>query len=341
MKDLAYKVFRNLAFKLPAELAHTAGLKLLGLTCRVDRPHFFADPPPSKPVRVMGLDFANPIGLAAGLDKNGDYIDALGSLGFGFLELGTVTPRPQPGNPKPRLFRIPEHQAIVNRMGFNNKGIDHLVDRIRHARYNGIIGVNIGKNFDTPIEKAADDYLIGLEKAWAVADYIAVNISSPNTKNLRDLQVGDHFSALLEQLSTRKNELALATGKKVPVVIKIAPDLDTPEVARIAYALLAFGFDGVIATNTTIGREGVESSPIAKEQGGLSGKPVFEKSNTVLRLLAAELRGRLPIIGVGGILSGADAKAKLDLGASLVQIYSGFIYRGPALVGECGRALLA
>lgn len=334
MNDIAYNLFRRIAFKVDAELAHVASLKLLSLTHRNGQPHFLAKPIPAKPVTVFGLKFQNPVGLAAGLDKNGDHIDALGALGFGFLELGTVTPRPQPGNPKPRLFRLPEQQGIINRMGFNNKGVDHLVEQIKRTRYNGIIGVNIGKNFDTPVENAADDYLICLEKAYAVADYIAVNISSPNTKNLRALQGGDHFDSLLERLKQKQQQLARSTGKQVPLLVKIAPDLETVDVVRIAYALVAYGIEGVIATNTTIGREGVESSPVAKEQGGLSGKPVFEKSNRVVKILADELQGRVPIVGVGGIFSKEDARAKFDAGASLVQVYSGFIYRGPALVAE-------
>jgi dihydroorotate dehydrogenase len=338
MKNLAYAAFRSLAFRLPPEPAHTLTLRLLALTARPGRPHWLAEPATGRPVRAFGLDFPNPVGLAAGLDKNGDYIDALGSLGFGFLELGTVTPRPQPGNPRPRLFRLPAHGAIINRMGFNNKGVDHLVERVRHASYNGIIGVNIGKNFDTPVERAAEDYLTCLERAWPVADYIAVNISSPNTKNLRDLQGGDHFDDLLARLRQRQVELRQSSGKSVPLLVKIAPDLEYADAVRIADALLRHRMDGVIATNTTVGREGVENSPLAAQTGGLSGRPVREKSDAVVRVLASELRGRLPIIGVGGIFSGADARAKREAGAALVQLYTGFVYQGPRLISESIRA---
>ncbi len=283
----------------------------------------------------MGLRFPNRVGLAAGLDKNGTAIDGLSHLGFGFLEVGTVTPRPQPGNPKPRLFRLPEHEAIINRMGFNNAGIDALRERLEHVRYRGILGINIGKNFDTPIEKAVDDYLICLDKAYSQASYITVNISSPNTKNLRQLQGASELDALLAALKSRQTELADRHGKYVPLALKIAPDLDTGQITNIADALRRHRIDAVIATNTTLGREGVESSPLATEAGGLSGSPLFEKSTAVIRSLALALCGELPIIAAGGITSGARARAKLDAGAALVQIYSGLIYKGPQLVGEC------
>jgi dihydroorotate dehydrogenase len=278
------------------------------------------------------------VGLAAGLDKNGVAIDGLAGLGFGFIEVGTVTPRPQPGNPKPRLFRLPEQEAIINRMGFNNEGIDALLRRLPERRYRGILGINIGKNFDTPIEKAADDYLIGLEKAYPAAAYITVNISSPNTKNLRQLQGSSELDALLGVLKERQATLAQRHGKYVPLALKIAPDLDTDQITNIADALRRHRIDGVIATNTTLGREGVETSPLAKEAGGLSGAPLFEKSTAVIRELTKALAGELPIIAAGGITSGERAKAKIDAGAALVQIYSGLIYRGPCLVGECIKA---
>jgi dihydroorotate dehydrogenase len=292
----------------------------------------------SNPVDVMGLHFPNRVGLAAGLDKNGSAIDGLSGLGFGFLEVGTVTPRAQPGNPKPRLFRLPEHQAIINRMGFNNAGVDALGERLAHVRYRGILGINIGKNFDTPMEKAVDDYLICLDKAYPLASYIAVNISSPNTKNLRQLQGASELDALLGTLKSRQTALADRHGKYVPLALKIAPDLDSGQIVNIADALKRHRIDAVIATNTTLGREGVEASPLANEAGGLSGSPLFEKSTAVIRDLAQALGGELPIIAAGGITSGARARAKLDAGAALVQIYSGLIYRGPQLVRECIEA---
>jgi dihydroorotate dehydrogenase len=286
----------------------------------------------------MGLDFPNRIGLAAGLDKNGTAIDGLSHLGFGFLEVGTVTPRPQPGNPKPRLFRLPEQEAIINRMGFNNAGVDALVQNVARARYRGILGINIGKNFDTPIERAVDDYLICLDKAYPVANYITVNISSPNTKNLRQLQGVSELDGLLGPLKIRQTELADRHGKYVPLALKIAPDLDANQLINIADALRRHRIDAVIATNTTLGREGVETSPLATEAGGLSGSPLFEKSTELIRGLAQALAGELPIIAAGGITSGQRAHAKLEAGAKLVQLYSGLIYRGPTLVGECVEA---
>jgi dihydroorotate dehydrogenase len=286
----------------------------------------------------MGLDFPNRIGLAAGLDKNGTAIDGLSHLGFGFLEVGTVTPRPQPGNPKPRLFRLPEQEAIINRMGFNNAGVDALLQNVARARYRGILGINIGKNFDTPIERAIDDYLICLDKAYPAASYITVNISSPNTKNLRQLQGASELDALLGVLKARQTKLADRHSKYVPLALKIAPDLDANQLLNIADALRRHRIDAVIATNTTLGREGVETSPLATEAGGLSGSPLFEKSTELIRSLAQALAGELPIIAAGGITSGQRAHAKLEAGAKLVQLYSGLIYRGPTLVDECVEA---
>jgi dihydroorotate dehydrogenase len=279
------------------------------------------------------------VGLAAGLDKNGAYIDALAALGFGFIEIGTVTPRPQPGNPKPRLFRLPEAQAIINRMGFNNLGVDALLENVKRSRYQGILGINIGKNFDTPIERAADDYLIGLRKVYSRASYVAINISSPNTKNLRQLQGGDELDALLSQLKAEQEKLAEQHGKYVPLALKIAPDLDSEQIQQIATLLMRHRIDGVIATNTTLSRAGVEHLPQHSEAGGLSGAPVRDKSTAVIRQLATALQGALPIIGVGGILNGADAVEKMQAGASLVQVYSGLIYRGTDLVAECAAAI--
>jgi dihydroorotate dehydrogenase len=287
----------------------------------------------------MGLNFPNPVGLAAGLDKNGDCINGLAALGFGFIEIGTVTPLPQPGNPKPRLFRLPQANAIINRMGFNNHGVNKLIENVRHAEYQGILGINIGKNAATPIEKAADDYLICLRKVYARASYITVNISSPNTKNLRQLQDKDALNDLLTQLKAEQKKLADTHGKYVPIALKIAPDMEAEQIIQIARLLMQHRIDGVIATNTTLSREGVANLPHGTETGGLSGSPVRDKSTAVIRHLAAELKGALPIIGVGGILSGADAAEKITAGASLVQIYSGLIYRGPALICEACAAI--
>ena len=330
---IPYPLIRPLLFALDAERAHELTLYLvaLGDSLGLARP----TPADGKPVDVMGLRFPNRVGLAAGLDKNGTAVDGLSRLGFGFLEVGTVTPRPQPGNPKPRLFRLPEHEAIINRMGFNNAGVDALLEKLASIRYRGILGINIGKNFDTPIEKAVDDYLLCLDKAYRQASYITVNISSPNTKNLRQLQGVSELDTLLSALKSRQNALADQHGKYVPLALKIAPDLETGQIIDIADALRRHRIDAVIATNTTLGREGVESSPLAAEAGGLSGGPLFEKSTAVIRSLAQALAGDLPIIAAGGITSGARAQAKIEAGAALVQIYSGLIYRGPQLVAEC------
>lgn len=294
--------------------------------------------PENEPVKLMGLSFPNRIGLAAGLDKEGNTIDALGRLGFGFIEIGTVTPRPQAGNPKPRLFRLIEHEAIINRMGFNNPGIDAGVENVRaHSTFTGPIGFNIGKNKDTPNEDAADDYLACLEKGYPVADYIAVNLSSPNTPGLRDLQAADASARLLELLKGSQEKLAARHGKNVPILFKVAPDLTEEQVTDLAKAFRDGGLDGLIATNTTLDRGAVQGHPRADEAGGLSGKPVFEKSNLVLAAFASAFSGKIPIIGVGGISSRADAEAKFRAGADLVQIYTSFVYQGPALVRELLR----
>jgi len=333
-----YPLLRPLLFTLDPETAHHAALDALksahnlGLLCGVRRP-------PDSPRMVMGLTFPNPVGLAAGMDKNGAYIDALAALGFGFIEIGTVTPRPQPGNPRPRMFRLPEAQGIINRLGFNNYGMDALIENVKRAKFRGILGINIGKNADTPIEHAANDYLTCLRKAYTHASYVTVNISSPNTQNLRQLQGGDELDALLTQLKAQQEALADLHGKYVPLAVKIAPDLDGGQIRQIAELLIKHRIDGVIATNTTLSREGVANLPHANEAGGLSGAPVREKSTAVIRQLAAALDGALPIIGVGGILNGADAVEKIEAGASLVQFYSGMIYRGPELVGEVIEAL--
>ncbi|MDX2480762.1 MAG: quinone-dependent dihydroorotate dehydrogenase, partial [Desulfuromusa sp.] len=295
----------------------------------------------SLPVTVMGLEFPNPVGMAAGMDKNGDYIEALGSLGFGFIEVGTVTPRPQPGNPKPRIFRIQKANAMINRLGFNNKGVDHLVKQAKKHRFKGILGINIGKNFDTPNEKAADDYLICLEKVYPYADYITVNISSPNTRGLRELQNTEQLNSLLAVLNGRRLELADEFEKRVPLVVKVAPDLEDEQIPRMAEIVIQNEFDGLIATNTTISRDAVKGMRHPDEQGGLSGAPVKEMANHVLAEFRAHLPPEIALIGTGGITDGEDAAEKIQLGADLVQFYTGFVYKGPDLVGDCLKAIEA
>ncbi|MDM1323975.1 MULTISPECIES: quinone-dependent dihydroorotate dehydrogenase [Acinetobacter] len=333
---MLYSLARPLLFSLAPERAHELTLSLLKSSHKMG---LMRQNVTAKPVTCMGIEFPNPVGLAAGLDKNGAYIDALAGQGFGFIEIGTITPRPQAGNPHPRLFRLPQAKAIINRMGFNNEGVDQLVENVKAAKFKGILGINIGKNADTPVEKAVDDYLICLEKVYNYASYITVNISSPNTKNLRSLQSGDALTELLETLKNRQLELAQEYQHYVPLVLKVAPDLDETDIAFIAKQLLQFKIDGLIVTNTTLSREGVEGLAHAEEAGGLSGAPVFEKSTACLAAFAQVLKGQIPLIGVGGILSGADAVAKKQAGASLVQVYSGLIYTGPELVKDCVDAL--
>jgi len=331
-----YSLLRPLLFKLDAETSHDLTLASLHFGHALGL-QFFGKHADGKPRHVLGLDFPNPVGLAAGLDKNGEYIDALAALGFGFIEVGTVTLRPQPGNPRPRLFRVPQAQAIINRMGFNNHGVDRLIENIRRARYRGILGVNIGKNADTPMENAVDDYIACLRKVYPFASYVAVNISSPNTPGLRDLQQKQELDQLLGVLKEEHKKLARLFGKHVPLALKISPDLEPHEIGEIASLLRAHKIDAVIATNTTLSRDEIED--LSQESGGVSGAPLNKKSTAVIRQLAAALQGQLPIIGVGGIMSGADALEKLHAGASLVQIYSGLIYRGPELVSELIEAL--
>jgi dihydroorotate dehydrogenase len=334
---LPYCLLKPFVFALDPETAHEmsiAGMKALGRSGLAPA----ARPLPGRKVTAMGLDFPNPVGMAAGLDKNGEAIDVLAGWGWGFLEIGTVTPRPQPGNPKPRLFRLPEAMGVINRMGFNNHGVGALVENVRAAKFRGILGINIGKNFDTPIENAADDYLACLDQVYAHASYVTVNISSPNTRNLRQLQGESELDALLGALKARQAQLAQTHGRHVPLALKIAPDLDDAQIAGIADALRRHRIEGVIATNTTLSREGVEHLPHGAETGGLSGAPLFGKSTEVVRKLAKALAGELPIIAAGGVTDGARAKAKLDAGATLVQVYSGLIYRGPELVRECVTA---
>ena len=334
-----YHTIRDLLFRLDAETSHELSLDLLGAAERLRLLGLFAPSIPSAPVEVMGLTFDNPVGMAAGLDKNGDYFNALGALGFGFVEIGTITPRPQPGNPQPRLFRVPEAQAIINRMGFNNKGVDHLVAQVKNRRYQGVLGINIGKNATTPVENAVDDYLICLRKVYEHADYITVNISSPNTPGLRNLQFGDSLSQLLAPLKKEQGILQQTTGRYVPIAVKIAPDMDEGEIHQVAGILLQEGMDGVIATNTTITRVGVEEYENGSEAGGLSGLPVRDKSTYVIKTLNNCLGGKLPIIGVGGIFDAASAADKIRAGASLVQVYSGFIYEGPALIAQAAAGI--
>jgi len=333
-----YPLARTALFALDPEVAHYVALHSLKKLNKLNLSGFIGSQL-SAPVKVMGLDFDNPVGLAAGLDKNGEYIDALAALGFGFIEVGTVTPRPQPGNPKPRMFRLKDEEALINRLGFNNGGLDSFVANVKRAKYQGVLGLNIGKNFDTPNENAVDDYVTCLRGVYPFASYVTVNISSPNTKGLRDLQAAEQLQNLLSTLKGEQAKLAKKHKKHVPLVLKIAPDLDLKAIREIAALTLENDFEGIIATNTTISRDAVRDHPLAKETGGLSGKPLFSPSTEVLRELAKALKGNLPIIGVGGILSGADAKAKMNAGASLVQIYTGFIYRGPDLIRDAVRAI--
>jgi dihydroorotate dehydrogenase len=341
---LLYAFARPLLFSLDPETAHNLTLPALRRAAAMGLTGVVKKPKPD-PRTVMGITFPNPVGLAAGLDKDGAYIDGLAALGFGSIEIGTVTPRAQPGNPRPRMFRLPAARGIINRMGFNNGGVDAFVANVQASRFyqdrQGVLGLNIGKNADTPIERAADDYLACLRKVYPYASYVTVNISSPNTKNLRQLQGASELDALLSQLKEEQARLADKYGHYVPLALKIAPDVDGDQIRNIGGALVRHGIDGVIATNTTLARRDVEGMRHAAEQGGLSGAPVFEQSNIVIRALKAEVGDAVPIIGVGGILSGRDAKAKIAAGAQLVQLYSGLIYRGPALVRECADALRA
>jgi dihydroorotate dehydrogenase len=329
-----------LLFKFSPETSHHVALRSLAMANSMGLLGLLHKTP-QQPVRIMGIDFPNPVGLAAGLDKNGDYIDALAALGFGFIEIGTITPRPQAGNPQPRLFRIPEAHAIINRMGFNNLGVDHLVSQVQKAKFKGVLGINIGKNFDTPVENAADDYVHCLEKVYDYASYVAVNISSPNTQGLRSLQTGSAFADLLQQLKQTQARLAEQYGHYVPLAVKIAPDLQDEDIEYIAEQLVQHQIDGVIATNTTITRTGIEGLDLAAETGGLSGKPLKALSSYTLSRLAQALAGRIPIIGVGGISEGSDAAEKIMAGASLVQVYTGFIYQGAQLIEDAAAAIKA
>ncbi len=343
MPAVPYALARPFLFGLDPETAHDLALGSIARLQNSPAQCLWAQPRFADPVKVAGLNFPNRVGLAAGLDKNGRCIDGLGAMGFGFIEVGTVTPKAQPGNPKPRMFRLPARNALINRLGFNNSGLDSFLANVRRARTfraaGGIVGLNIGKNAATPLHKAADDYLVCLSGVYPHADYVTVNISSPNTRNLRDLQGDMALDFLLSKLKVRREELAQTHGKRVPVFVKIAPDLEPQQVDVIAALLRKHGVDGVIATNTTVARDAVQGLPHAREVGGLSGSPVLDASNRVIRLLRHALGAGFPIIGVGGVMSADDARAKVQAGADLVQIYTGLIYQGPELVGQAARAL--
>ena len=334
-----YSAIRKVFFKFDPEAIHELTIKSFKATGATPLNLLYKQSVPNKPVEVMGIKFPNPVGLAAGLDKNGECIKAFEAMGFGFVEVGTVTPRPQPGNDKPRIFRLAEANAIINRMGFNNKGVDYLVDQVIKAKFSGVLGINIGKNKDTPDENAKDDYIHCMRKVYDHATYITVNISSPNTPGLRSLQYGEALNELLSALKAEQTSLAEQYGKYVPVAVKIAPDLTAEEVDSIAQCLIANNIDGVIATNTTLARDKVAHLQFGDEQGGLSGAPVKEQSTKVTQLLSKALDNKLPIIGVGGIASGSDAQEKIAAGAKLVQVYTGFIYQGPELVKEIVHSL--
>ena len=333
-----YSLIRKALFLTDPETAHALALESLRLGHRVGATDLlFNTVGPA--VNVMGLKFPNAVGMAAGMDKNGDYIDPLGSVGFGFVEVGTVTPRPQPGNPKPRVFRLEQASAMINRLGFNNKGVDHLVRQAKKRKFKGILGINISKNYDTPMDQAADDYLVCLEKVYPHADYITINISSPNTRGLRDLQATAQLDDLLQVINSRRQQLAYEYDRRVPLVVKVAPDLEDTEIPGIAEVVVANEFDGLIATNTTISRESVKGMRHASEKGGLSGAPVKEQANHVLAAFRAALPAEVALIGTGGITDGEDAAEKIRLGADLVQFYTGFVYRGPDLVSDSLQAI--
>ena len=335
-----YSLVRPFLFSLEAERAHGVTLGALERLHGMGLGGLVAKPPAPLVTKLLGLVFPNPVGLAAGLDKNGEHVDALLGLGFGFVEVGTVTPRPQAGNPQPRLFRLPRHRALINRMGFNNDGVDALVRNVsRASRKGGLLGINIGRNKDTPNEFAEGDYLFCLERVYPLADYITVNISSPNTAGLRELQEEQALRRLVGTLRDAQERLGALHGKRVPMLVKIAPDLTDDDVEAAGRVLGDLQVDGVVATNTTVSRIAVQDDPLARETGGLSGAPLMEKSTAVLRMLRSRLPESIPLIGVGGIFSGADAAKKMAAGANLVQLYTGLVYRGPELVGECVDAM--
>ena len=334
-----YGVARALLFKLDPETAHYVTLRSLAVAHAVGATRALHRRLPDDPVQAMGLTFPNPVGLAAGLDKNAAFVESLGELGFGSIEVGTVTPRPQTGNPQPRLFRLPSADALINRLGFNNDGVDALVARVRATRPQAVLGINLGKNADTPIERADDDYAQCLAAVYPFAGYVTINISSPNTRDLRALQGSNELDTLLARLADERGRLSDRAARRVPIAVKISPDLDDDDLRRIADALVGHGLDAVIATNTTVSRDAVAALPDGEQAGGLSGRPLFARSTQAVGTLARHLRGSLPIIAVGGIFSGADAVEKLRAGATLVQLYTGLVYRGPGLVAECRRAI--
>ena len=334
-----YSIIQKALFTPDAEWSHDFSLNWLRRTQNTPLDIIYRQTIADKPVEVLGMTFRNPVGLAAGLDKNGECIDAFAAMGFGFIEIGTVTPRPQPGNDKPRMFRLPAGQAIINRMGFNNKGVDNLVANVRKAKYKGILGINIGKNKDTPEELALNDYVICLQKVYELASYVTINISSPNTPGLRNLQHGDALNVLLQGLKTEQAKLAEQHKKYIPILVKIAPDLSDSEIDNMANALIKSGIDGVIATNTTLDRQLVAGMPYADEAGGLSGKVLVDKSQYVAEQLSRALNGAIPLIGVGGIHDAASAKARIEAGSSLIQVYSALIYQGPKLIKSIVNAL--
>ena len=336
---MLYRALRPLLFALDPETAHRFSLSSLDVLARIGAASLVACAAPRMPVRVMGLEFPNPVGLAAGLDKNAEHIDGLAALGFGFLEIGAVTPRAQPGNARPRLFRLREAEALINRLGFNNDGVEALTENIRRSRYRGILGINVGKNFDTPNERATDDYLACLRKVYPHATFVTANVSSPNTTDLRALQGPDNFDHLIAALATERDALAKRYGNRVPLAVKIAPDMNDAGIEMIADRVAARGIDAVIATNTTVSRDGVEHLPASRERGGLSGAPLKALATAVVAKLRRALPASVAIIGVGGIASAADAREKLDAGANLVQLYTALVYRGPGLVGEIVRGL--
>jgi dihydroorotate dehydrogenase len=336
-----YALARPFLFCLDAERAHDLALISIEAAYRTGLNPLLAEKSKLLPAKVFGIEFPNPVGLAAGLDKNGAHVDALAALGFGFIEIGTTTPRAQPGNPKPRMWRLAEQEAVINRLGFNNVGVDTLLRNVEKARFSGVLGINIGKNKDTPNERAVDDYLFCLERVYVRASYVTVNVSSPNTQGLRDLQEEETLKRFVGTLREAQERLAAKHGARKPMLLKIAPDLSDTELDSIADVLLKSGIDGLICTNTTIDRSAVAGARHASETGGLSGRPLFHKATSVLHGMAQRLGGRIPLIGVGGILSGDDAAAKIEAGASLVQFYSGMIYRGPGLIRECVEAIRA
>jgi dihydroorotate dehydrogenase len=336
-----FSLIRGLLFTLPTETSHHLALDAIKWLQKCGLAGLVAAKPEANPVEVMGITFPNPVGIAAGLDKNADYIDGLAALGFGFIEVGTSTPKPQPGNPAPRLFRLPAAQAIINRMGFNNEGVDYLVEQVKKSQFSGVLGINIGKNKDTPAETAVDDYLICMRKVYEFATYITVNLSSPNTPGLRDLQFGEPLEQLLLQLKSEQKILSAKFGRYVPLAVKIAPDMADDDIESVAASFIKYDIDGVIATNTTIARDKVAHLTHGAEAGGLSGAPLTDASTQVVAKFAKALDGKLPIIGVGGIVDGQSAADKITAGASLVQIYSGFIYQGPALITKAAKAIKA